>query len=513
MNSIIFITGVSFTAKCVVAEILSNFNYIIIKLNTDEFCSKLYGLRSKNAIKNLLVDKINASYLYHDTVVIIRNYNDISFILDELYPHKKLIVCMHNPIGFIFNDKVPSSLIMEKIDTYIKYYNHALLNKSNHIIRLEELLYDTLPAILNLVSSISVDKNANLIYKTSLCVKEVVMFHCYYQRLCEICNFTAPTPVYKKLTQLLINMKYIIIDNNIKYPIDYTNLSLNLHKLESSRKLYEVIPTNKIYKREYNEHWRIYVPPNKTRLKIAVCISGQPRFVDGPQYNTFKFNILDRYDCDVFCHYWLNEDEETIYETSPWSELGYLKADKDVKNKIQKLYNPVASKCDHVMIDNIDAEKYPETSNKRTPYNLTSMYTSMKKSYELLKDHVDNYGIKYDFVIRYRYDSIFDFFPNLYMLPKNNIYYSNLLPKNGIVSNNGCIIPYMYAESIFTIVDRLDILYNYGTYYNDEQMCWANLWYMNLLPRLVKLPTNIFHPSFYRPNIEFIDRRPNIDII
>ncbi len=38
-------------------------------------------------------------------------------------------------------------------------------------------------------------------------------------------------------------------------------------------------------------------------MKIALCLSGQPRCVkQGYEYH--KKNLLDHYDVDVFCHVW-----------------------------------------------------------------------------------------------------------------------------------------------------------------------------------------------------------------
>ena len=163
------------------------------------------------------------------------------------------------------------------------------------------------------------------------------------------------------------------------------------------------------------------------------------------------------------------------------------------------------------MEDNIDPTKYPRTTNPRTPYNLTSMYTSIKRSYELMEEYVKMTGIKYDFVVRYRYDGIIDFFPNLYLLPKDRIYYSNIVRHCGAVHNNSCIVPYDYAKQVFCAVDNLDVLYNKGAIFNDEQMCWANLCYNNLIDRMVKLPRNVYHVDCFRPGkLDIINRRHDI---
>tara|TARA_R100001163_G_C5068190_1_gene208135 strand:+ start:3376 stop:3552 length:177 start_codon:yes stop_codon:yes gene_type:complete len=57
-------------------------------------------------------------------------------------------------------------------------------------------------------------------------------------------------------------------------------------------------------------------------MKIALQFSGQPRFIeDKICYISIKNNILDKYDCDVFCHFWWDENPDLLYDAAPWSNL------------------------------------------------------------------------------------------------------------------------------------------------------------------------------------------------
>ena len=421
-EDVIFITGLSYTGKVLTASILSEFGYNVTRLNDDidDFLSNL----STKVGHRLFKMKINNLFIGNKNVIIIKHCG--IFNLKIIYPNARIIVCMHNPVGYISDEENSE---MEKLITYIHFYTEKLLEAADVVVRLEELIFNPNTVISRIINKLSIKNDLNSFNDAVNIVKEVVMINKYYQILCNICKNNHLTD----LTDLLITMGYILLKDNKMYPIDYTNIFIDFNHLVSSKSLQEIIPTLKYEEREYNLLWRIFDPGVK--LKIAICISGQPRFVDGPQYNLLKFHILDRYDCDIFCHYWWN-NEETEYETSPWSNLGSVKAIKNTHEIIKKLYDPVAVEYDPVMEDNIAAEKYSDTSNIRTPYNLTSMYTSMKKVYKLLKSYVNSNGIDYDYVIRYRYDGMVDFFPNLYLLSSNNLYFTNLLPNDGLVSNN-----------------------------------------------------------------------------
>ena len=56
-------------------------------------------------------------------------------------------------------------------------------------------------------------------------------------------------------------------------------------------------------------------------MKVALLFYGQPRYVDNEEvYNSYKSNILDKYDTDVFCHTWWSETEKE-YDYSSWSKI------------------------------------------------------------------------------------------------------------------------------------------------------------------------------------------------
>ena len=121
-------------------------------------------------------------------------------------------------------------------------------------------------------------------------------------------------------------------------------------------------------------------------MKIALCLSGQPRcFEKGFEYH--KKNLLDRYDVTVFCHVWNSPNIEKLFE----------------------LYKPEVSMIEDSLTN--DLTKYtrvppPQPNWKvkdpaRAAWNLTY---SLMKANDLKSDYEKYHNMKFDWVVRSRYD-------------------------------------------------------------------------------------------------------------
>lgn len=225
-------------------------------------------------------------------------------------------------------------------------------------------------------------------------------------------------------------------------------------------------------------------------MKVALLLSGQPRFVDSISYQTIKAKILDVYKPDVYCHVWFSSG--ATYETAPWSGLGKMSINDNSLELIKKLYNPVKILDEPPPSEDIIQARYVNTSHPRTPYNLSSMYLSMKKSYLLMNDQ------NYDFIIRLRYDAILTAFPDLNKLQKGVLYAPDYSQYHNNVGNNGLIMSPNIAAKIMTIYDRMNLIYNDGCILNDEQMI-THLILKEKISTYI-LPKNIFYIELYRGN-------------
>lgn len=121
-------------------------------------------------------------------------------------------------------------------------------------------------------------------------------------------------------------------------------------------------------------------------MKIAVCISGQPRsYAKGYEY--LKKNLFDKHDCDVFMHSWYNP----VYEST----------------EIVDLYAPKRYRFDprSAILEEEYNKRYTNVpgSGWYPPYATISMFYSMFKSLQL-KCEEELTSSHYDWVIRTRFD-------------------------------------------------------------------------------------------------------------
>jgi hypothetical protein len=167
-------------------------------------------------------------------------------------------------------------------------------------------------------------------------------------------------------------------------------------------------------------------------MKVALCISGQPRSVESG-WESLKV-IIENNNPDVFVHTWW--DDTYLDEGVPTSHMGTeTNIHKDTLRVIEDLYNPISmvvdppkdvfDGCDNELrrdrIVNIDVS---ESSNYI--YNSSSMWWSLKQSIELKKGfEVDNRFL-YDVVIRARFDlfvdKFLDFSKTENRIKKNTLY-------------------------------------------------------------------------------------------
>jgi len=138
--------------------------------------------------------------------------------------------------------------------------------------------------------------------------------------------------------------------------------------------------------------------------KIALCISGQPRFVEEGYEKVLKPFVLDGNDVDVFIHSWI-PDEEQIGK--PYINAGGHPMGKEVEegifDTVSKLYNPTRTFYEKQRF--FEFGKYAERTlpHIRSDY-LFSMFYSIWKSNNILNDYIIETGIEYDWVVRSRFD-------------------------------------------------------------------------------------------------------------
>lgn len=234
------------------------------------------------------------------------------------------------------------------------------------------------------------------------------------------------------------------------------------------------------------------------RLRVALLFSGQPRCVDGLSYQAFKTCLLDRYDVDVYAHFWgdIESDKST----------GTASANLE---RFKELYTPKAIRVDPPL----RADEFPlPFLQPHSPVPLTrdnvltlkaanwaywvrncvSMYTSMGRVYELFK--AESAG-EYDWIIRTRTDCVLLRCPDLTALDRNYLYAPQWhAPQRDILVNHALIVPPSLAPAVFSIRERLESLPGVS----DESFVFHQLRVTGALPSVRTLPMSTFYPTLTR---------------
>jgi len=155
-------------------------------------------------------------------------------------------------------------------------------------------------------------------------------------------------------------------------------------------------------------------------MKIALCLSGQPRFVEDVAPFILK-NVCDGYDVDVFCHFWFDEK----LQTEPYKFGGEWNNQRIPTNAVEKvfdIYKPIAYRIESSksFVDSLvpfqpSLERYWYGSledpdqlgfRNRTINNCLSYFYSLNEVNKLKKEYEYANDFKYDWVVRCRTDTV-----------------------------------------------------------------------------------------------------------
>lgn len=217
-------------------------------------------------------------------------------------------------------------------------------------------------------------------------------------------------------------------------------------------------------------------------MKVAVCISGQPRsFAKGFEY--LKKNLLDHYDTDIFIHTWNNR---------------VVKIDD-----IIDLYKPVMYRSeDYICPKELLNAKYTHTPDAKNfpPANAVYAFYSLFQA-NFLKTRHEVATKQYDWVIKTRFDYALNGMLVLKKFDPTKLYIPNcrrVITRDfgndqfAVSSSN---VMNLYASTFL----YLDEFYAGGYMMNGEEMMRATIRYHNLHgERLVYIDmNNPFPPGPY----------------
>ena len=198
-------------------------------------------------------------------------------------------------------------------------------------------------------------------------------------------------------------------------------------------------------------------------MKIALCLYGQPRFIDNSNIKLYLDNLIfDKYDVDTYCHFWY-DNEITSYTGSDWHDRpsSYYKGGDFYKVEntldiINKVYRPkkILFEKPKDFYEILNSNELNILENKRRNQsgenyfslknvnNLLSHLYSIEKSLNLIELNKE-----YEFVVLTRYDSLILNFPDLSKLERGYIYASN--------QHGKCGDTYCFTDNIFLLDTNL----------------------------------------------------------
>lgn len=156
-------------------------------------------------------------------------------------------------------------------------------------------------------------------------------------------------------------------------------------------------------------------------MKIALCFSGQPRFVKDCSDLILK-NVIQNYDVDVFAHLWFDEELQTKpYKYGGNGDWKNQRIPNTAIDDFNEIYKPVKSLIEpSKSFGDLDLDEDFELSEKkywsggikkepdyqrRQINNSLSYFYSLSEVNRLRKLYEYENKIKYDYVLRCRTDS------------------------------------------------------------------------------------------------------------
>lgn len=159
-------------------------------------------------------------------------------------------------------------------------------------------------------------------------------------------------------------------------------------------------------------------------MKIAVCFSGQPRFIQEYEKN-IKLYLLNLYDVDIYAHFWwdkslkgtrINMGYNDIYDERDYiQEFINTYHPKNIQYEPQKKFNIEGFCLDTIEPDLKNA--YSCEQFKELYQRVHSQWYSLQKCYQSI-EHPENY----DFIIRIRTDCKLNGHIQLNHLHKDRLY-------------------------------------------------------------------------------------------
>jgi hypothetical protein len=189
-------------------------------------------------------------------------------------------------------------------------------------------------------------------------------------------------------------------------------------------------------------------------MKIALCFSGQPRFISNVSNFTLE-NVIGRNNVDIFGHFWFDDSlQKNPYKYGGDGGWVNQRIDSSAIDDFLKIYQPKLIKTeeskkfnDQYLLDTYQTsvERYKRGSidnplepdfRRRDINNIISYYYSLNQVGLLKSEYEYANNFKYDVVIKMRTDTIVHNKLSFELLDENSLYYSdNMNQPDGMIND------------------------------------------------------------------------------
>jgi hypothetical protein len=234
------------------------------------------------------------------------------------------------------------------------------------------------------------------------------------------------------------------------------------------------------------------------KTKVALCLSGEPRnsmFCFPYIYESF-INLGPQYEVDVYIHSWRGFRALNLYNPKNFQIDNCIDEDKYFRNYVDTLLSQ--NQPPKLLLEYLEANR-AYTTNNSSLKNTILMFTSIKKSFNLIKD-------SYDIYIRSRFDL---FFEQPFTLTTNiiediqNKYYDISLPSKKIYDSE--------LKAIGNLTDDQMAIGNYKSlkaYVNTISNFYSNIDHSNSLQ-----PEKLLQSQLQQHNINISYISPPISLV
>ena len=189
-------------------------------------------------------------------------------------------------------------------------------------------------------------------------------------------------------------------------------------------------------------------------MRIALCFSGQPRFINEVSSSILN-NVIGKNNVDVFAHFWFDAtlqkepykyggdggwvnqriSESAIYDFKRIYDPKLLKIDENKKFKNQYLVDTYQESVERYKRGSINNPLEPDFY-RRDINNVISYYYSLNQVGLLKSEYEYSNDFKYDIVIKMRTDTIVNSQISFDIIEENSLYYSdNMNQPDGMIND------------------------------------------------------------------------------